>query len=436
MQRWILLLASSAACLLGLELAVRVGDLFAHPRRLLAAAADPAPAPGEAHSSAALLHPLQGWAVRPDAGLDAGYLEYLLRAHPGGVGLDLKSPRHRQNLFGFRSAIQDYRALDPGDFAIAILGGSVAEALAVLGGPALGAELRARRPELAGRIRIVNLAAGGYKQPQQLAVLAQMLLLGVPLDVVVNVDGYNEIVFGAANARDRIHPLFPSRFHTRKLLELSLRELPEAELEALAAIAAERRAARRLRAGLAGGAWWGVSELARAIAGTRLERHLRRARRLEAELQAAPSPGAAESLLFNLPDACFDRGPACFELIADLWQRASLSMRHLAEGSGARYLHVLHPNQYLPGSKPLSEAERAAAFVSDAEWSRWAAIGYPLLRQRGAALRARGVAFLDLTDLFRDRTETIYVDDCCHYNLVGNEILARQIARSIAEGGG
>jgi hypothetical protein len=433
MPRWILLLASSALCLLGLELAVRVGDLFAHPRRLLAAASAEAPGPGEAHLTNAVLHPLQGWSLRPDAGLDAGYFEYLLRAHPGGVGLDLQNPRHRQNLFGFRSAIQDYRRLDPRDFTIGILGGSVAEALAVLGGPALGAELRERRPELAGKIRIVNLAAGGYKQPQQLAVLAQMLLLGVPLDVVVNVDGYNEVVFGASNARDGYHPLFPSRFHTEKLLELSLRELPEEELEALGAITRERRAARRLRAAVADGAWWARSELVRAIAGTRLKQHLGRARRLEAKLQAAPASRRAGSLLPSLPDPCLKSESGCFELIADLWLRASVSMQRLAEGAGGRYLHVLHPNQYVPGSKPLSEAERAV-MVPDADWSRWASTGYPLLRARAASLRELGVSFLDLADLFQGQTETIYVDDCCHYNLLGNEIMARRIARFIADG--
>jgi hypothetical protein len=139
--------------------------------------------------------------------------------------------------------------------------------------------------------------------------------------------------------------------------------------------------------------------------------------------------------LASLPDACLEDESGCFELIADLWLRASFSMQRLAEAAGARYLHALHPNQYVPGSKPLSDAERAAAFVPNAEWSRWAATGYPLLRARGAALRERGVAFLDLTDLFQDRTETIYVDDCCHYNLLGNEILARRIARFIADGG-
>jgi hypothetical protein len=33
-------------------------------------------------------------------------------------------------------------------------------------------------------------------------------------------------------------------------------------------------------------------------------------------------------------------------------------MARLAEANGARYLHFLQPNQYLEGSKPISDEER------------------------------------------------------------------------------
>src|SRR5262249_42955698 len=40
---------------------------------------------------------------------------------------------------------------------------------------------------------IVCLAAGGYKQPQQLLTLAYLLAQGARFDVVLNVDGFNEV---------------------------------------------------------------------------------------------------------------------------------------------------------------------------------------------------------------------------------------------------
>ena len=75
------------------------------------------------------------------------------------------------NAFGFRSEIEDYRELGEDDFVIGIFGGSVANELTLLGGDTIVATLSERRPELAGRIRILNFGLGGYKQPQQTILL-------------------------------------------------------------------------------------------------------------------------------------------------------------------------------------------------------------------------------------------------------------------------
>jgi len=40
---------------------------------------------------------------------------------------------------------------------------------------------------------------------------------------------------------------------------------------------------------------------------------------------------------------------------------------------------------------------------------------------------------IDLTRLFEDAEETVYVDACCHFNLEGNEIPAGAIAQVICE---
>ena len=40
--------------------------------------------------------------------------------------------------------------------------------------------------------------------------------------------------------------------------------------------------------------------------------------------------------------------------------------------------------------------------------------------------------FHDLTRVFADHPESIYFDDCCHVNRLGNQILAEAIAGAIA----
>lgn len=60
-----------------------------------------------------------------------------------------------------------------------------------------------------------------------------------------------------------------------------------------------------------------------------------------------------------------------------------------------------------------------------------AILGYPLLIEGGRELQREGVRFLDLTPLFEDVDETIYVDNCCHMNMLGNQIIGRAIGQFV-----
>ena len=54
------------------------------------------------------------------------------------------------------------------------------------------------------------MAQGSGKQPQQLIGLAMLLAMGQHIDVVVNLDGYNDIAIGYSNHYHHVHPIFPS----------------------------------------------------------------------------------------------------------------------------------------------------------------------------------------------------------------------------------
>jgi hypothetical protein len=107
-------------------------------------------------------------------------------------------------------------------------------------------------------------------------------------------------------------------------------------------------------------------------------------------------------------------------------------MARLCEGLGIAYFHFLQPNQYVPGGKPMGEAERRIAFREDSPLRLPIERGYAQLRQAGASLVAEGVAFSDLSELFRDVHEPTYVDDCCHLDTFGNQLLAAAIGRVMA----
>ena len=76
---------------------------------------------------------------------------------------------------------------------VVITGSSVATDLYLRSAAVLRTELR--KSPAAGRPRsqILCLALGGMKQPQQLLALEYFLSLGASFDVVINLDGFNEI---------------------------------------------------------------------------------------------------------------------------------------------------------------------------------------------------------------------------------------------------
>ena len=108
-----------------------------------------------------------------------------------------------------------------GTFTVLVLGGSVA---ANWVGWKKGAreeieELLKDRPELEGRRpHIMRFAVAGYRQPQQFFLLSYLLMRGCRPDVVVNLDGLNEVRIGSNNAIRGLPPTWPSVGHWLSLL--------------------------------------------------------------------------------------------------------------------------------------------------------------------------------------------------------------------------
>ena len=109
-------------------------------------------------------------------------------------------------------------------------------------GPGVSEAELAKDSRFAGKeLVFVNLALGGYKQPQQLMTLAYLLSLGAEFDVILNIDGFNEV---ARRRRSRSgsnsqFPAFPRSWRTRIA---SQRHEPGSQPEQ--AVAARRRASR------------------------------------------------------------------------------------------------------------------------------------------------------------------------------------------------
>src|SRR5690606_27733975 len=95
------------------------------------------------------------------------------------------------------------------------------------------------------------------------------------------------------------------------------------------------------------------------------------------------------------------------------------------------YLHCLQPNQYLEGSKPMQPAELEVAVNHGTGYAKAVQQHYHRLIAADDRIRAAGVDFHDLTMVFRDHPEPLYIDTCCHVNRRGSAILAQRIGAAL-----
>lgn len=360
----------------------------------------------------AVVHPYLGNVHNPD----------VLKAAATHAGFEVTE-------FGFFDDKRPLQRQREDRVVIGIFGGSVAWWFSSLGAAALTQELQ-KSPYFAKKqILLVRAALGAYKEPQQLTALSYLLTLGAQFDAVINLDGFNEVTLPHIhNVRKGIFPIFPAYWHD--LLEPLANAGSQEWLGKLAYLQSVRKdvaafANREyLRKSPTVNLVW---ELVERILGAKIAR-------MKLERQKSAESGAEGE---KLPYAI--RGPKFpseseHDISVDLaryWRRASILMNGLCAAKGIEYFHFLQPNQYVPGSKPMSEEEKKIALDPSSDWKRLVEIGYPLLEDEIPEIRKAGVRFFDLTNLFAKSSAVLYNDNCCHFNLAGNAELAQAIAKEL-----
>ncbi len=355
------------------------------------------------------------------------YLGYV--GKPGArpwIGTD-----HANNAYGLLSVpghTYPYRR-EAGDFVIGVLGGSLADGFANTTEADVQAALAERDPRFRDRrVVMLSLAMGGYKQPQQLFMLEYLLLSGFDFDLVLNLDGYNDLVFATDNLAHAVNPIFPSSQHFGPLTE-SIRANPSAAvIRHLDAVLDLYEREKRVL-GLIDSPPFNFSVFLNAL-GARFSQY--------SQARIFAEQNALSALAQDDMDPAF-RGPpmpAADDPVAAavaIWRGGSEMIHAVAADRGIPYVHALQPNQYVPDSKPLSAQERAVAYTPSSPAAGTVRTGYPALSAAGAEMKARGLPFYDLTGIFAEVPDDVYVDNCCHVNNVGNRIIAGAIADAIVE---
>jgi len=370
--------------------------------------------------------------TRPEAESGAAPAE---DEEPGSDLADQPTMLHPYFGFVFNQALQDvneYGFFGDGPFAtrshdaviVGLFGGSVADQLFRESRDVLVDALQKESAFKGKHIQLFDLAVHGYKQPQQLLILATLLALGAEFDIVVNLDGFNEVDAAKDNLQDGINPFYPLMWYLysgQSLVSATTVHVGNAHR-----IRARREALRGWFAR------WPVMYSAflltvwdfldqRQVAALRAEALAVK----RAMAQKATPPQVAG------PPISFPDDETMYREFAEVWARSSRQMAVLCRGMGIQYLHFLQPNQYLPGSKTLTEEERQVAFDPTVAATGRIATAYPMFIERGHELAEEGVNFVDLTMIFKDESRTVYSDDCCHFNTLGHERVATEIARAI-----
>jgi hypothetical protein len=328
--------------------------------------------------------------------------------------------------FGFvddKSPIQEASA---DRVVVGIFGGSVALQLSLKAEEVLLDELR-KIPRFGGdrEFVVVRTALGSHKQPQQGLILDYLLSLGGHFDLVINLDGFNEVALAAESQRKGVYPFYPRGWSLR------MAGVPETELLKLigAKFIAEQSRSRwaatflepPLRYSVTSNLVWKLRD--RQLAG-RVAEFALGIQQFETQAKRAPFQA---------------RGPAfaaateadLYREIARVWARSSLQMSRLVGANGGAYFHFLQPNQYVPKSKIIGPKERAIAIDRQHPYRHGVRAGYPHLVDAGQSLPREGVEFHDLSRIFKGVERPLYSDACCHLNEEGIGLLATRIGEII-----
>lgn len=361
------------------------------------------------------LHPFFGYVMKQDAFSNK---KYNLKVNSSGFYTPLQYP---------------FTKTSKNQFILGIFGGSVANNLAVdeYESTMLSRKLKSY-PEFANKeIIVLNFANGGYKQPQQLLILNYFLAVGQEFDMVVNIDGFNEVALSNLNNKSQLDLGMPSVQHVQALTDLANDNLSP---EAMAAIVKINENKKQLRTTIAQLQTCRLA-LCNAVISIQVRLLLKDYQQeiIKYDKQVKESktdPKNSGTVYIPKSDTVLDDTDA-FSKIVSMWYDSSVMMNQILSSRKIPYFHFVQPNQYYPTKRIFPQKEKAFAISKDSPYMEGVTKGYPLLLSKIDDLQKAGVNVFSGVNILDNTKEIVYKDACCHYNLLGQEIFANYISSSI-----
>ncbi|HBB95704.1 MAG TPA: hypothetical protein DC054_09970 [Blastocatellia bacterium] len=340
---------------------------------------------------------------------------------------------HVSNNFGFASVHPyPFKRQNPNQFIVGILGGSVATYYSYfeLENNILSAQLK-KLPGLANKeIIVLPLAMGGFKEPQQLIVLNYFLSLGQDLDLVINIDGFNEIVLSYINYKDGLDTSMPGDFAFMPLVNLATGNTSAEELQLTLQVLKDRKTLKDSITS-AETSRTATGYLIACLRGRMAQRRYRQGVFDLNELRIS-STRSGESLVQTPIRAIANEDQALEQIVAS-WASASLMMKQLLDQRHIPYFEFVQPNQYHPTGRVFSKDEATIAINPASNFRVPVTKGYPLLLAEIGRMQQNGIAVQSAVNVFDRVSEDVYVDDCCHFNARGNRVFGEYVANAIQQ---
>jgi hypothetical protein len=317
--------------------------------------------------------------------------------------------------FGFYDAASPIRKRSPDKLIVGITGGSVAHQFSVLSSEEFSLALANRFP--AREIVFVRLALCGFKQPQQLMSLNYVLSLGGEFDVVINIDGFNEIALpGPENVAFDVFAAFPRSWHLRTVTGNDTQALRK-----IGYIAYCREQRRELAVQFTPWRWSPIALLTWSFRNSLIEQ-----RTLQGQKDLHAMKDLRHRFCSSGPSETFESDDEMYARLARIWADSSLQMHRLCDSNGIEYYHFLQPS---PDYHPQDESDQSDESAVDGI-AVSVRRGYPMLQVHGENLQDLGVRNFDMTDVFNGFDGLAFIDRI-HFNKRANDHFAQRIGAHI-----
>ncbi|MCC3550537.1 MAG: hypothetical protein EAZ90_28080 [Oscillatoriales cyanobacterium] len=344
-------------------------------------------------------------------------------------------PGFKVNNYGFISPYDyPFKKFKKNQFVIGIFGGSVASDFSIfqIQNKILPKYLK-QVPGLQDKeFIILSFATGGYKQPQQLLILNYFLALGQELDLVVNIDGFNEVALSNLNNKNQINLAMPSIQHISPLTSLANNSLSTKALQATIRIKENKTKINEGLESLQHCSLAACDALTSVYVQNLVNNYRRDVIAFEKERSKTQQDDEGSVMYINKNKSVLEDG-AAFEQMAWNWAKSSIFMHKVLSASNVPYFHVLQPNQYYQTKRVFSDVEKRIAFNKDTPYAKAVEIGYPALLGKFPNLQKNKINILNGVKVFDKTKDVVYVDSCCHYNKTGEVIFSNYVGSSIVE---